>query len=706
MNGAHPALGTYAAYRSSAEELAEQLLRLNLLLAQATARFRERHVAGPRRGLGGIAVFDDEVDVFLGAPPPDPPVCDGEEMRSARLRNEERACASIAEGNDFPLERIRRCFGLGALEFDAFLLCVAAELDPGYRRVFAYLNNDLMQQRPSIALLVDVLSERWSDRLETRRALGRASPLFRFALLNARPSPDELTAEISVDPSLIDFIAGNSLREDGAFDELTLSELLLSPSEREHLEHLASFLVQSAAKSPRQTVVVLSGGPGAGKRTTARALCRELGGRLRLVQVRGIDELELARCARDARLAGDTLGVALQLNDQETEELQNVIEVITRLPLQLVLLVVESDETPRLGRPGGARVVGMHVGTPPAPIRRTAWNRALREAGLRADGDGVQTVAAVYPFSVGRIYAAVRDLATQVETHDVPPATVGIRELAAAARNQTSHHLERLAQPLPLRHGWCDIVLPDDERARLKEIADAVRNRDRVMEQWGFSEKIAAGPGVNAVFFGPSGTGKTMAASILAAELGMAIYRVDLSRVVSKYIGETERNLDALFDEARRSFGLLFFDEAEAIFGKRSEVKDAHDRYANIEIAYLLQRMETFEGVAILATNLRKHMDNAFLRRLQFAVEFPLPQTAQRLQIWRQVWPAPAELADDLDLESIARRFEFSGGHIRNVAMMSAYLACEEGTPIGMRHLLAATKREFQKLGRGARVDD
>jgi len=191
-----------------------------------------------------------------------------------------------------------------------------------------------------------------------------------------------------------------------------------------------------------------------------------------------------------------------------------------------------------------------------------------------------------------------------------------------------------------------------------------------------------------------------MAASILANELAMEIYRVDLSRVVSKYIGETEKNLDALFEEARRAHAIVFFDEAEAVFGKRSEVKDAHDRYSNIEVAYLLQRIEAFDGVAILATNLRKNMDNAFMRRLQFAVEFPAPTYDQRLKIWRGVWPSAAEVAPDVDLEFMARNFEMTGGHIRNIALMSAFLAAQEGHAISMAYVVQATHREFQKLGR------
>jgi SpoVK/Ycf46/Vps4 family AAA+-type ATPase len=364
----------------------------------------------------------------------------------------------------------------------------------------------------------------------------------------------------------------------------------------------------------------------------------------------------------------------------------------------LTFMFVEADEPPRLPSLETVKALKIHLDTPKAAVRSRVWQQALRQRGLSCSDELISPIAAIYPFNAGRIHACARE--AELHQQHLDQAA-----LAQICRGQTHHHLERLAQPLPSRPGWDDIVLPPDELRRLKEIASAVRNRDRVMEEWGFGRKVSAGPGVNAIFFGPSGTGKTMAASILAGELGLAIYRVDLSRVVSKYIGETERNLEALFDEARRSFALLFFDEAEALFGKRSEVKDAHDRYANIEVAYLLQRMEQFEGIAILATNLRTHMDTAFLRRLQFAVEFPLPTVADRLRIWRQVWPASALLGDDLDLEFMATHLELAGGHIRNVALTAAYLASEEPSSISMKHLVAATRRELQKLGRSCVPD-
>ena len=227
-----------------------------------------------------------------------------------------------------------------------------------------------------------------------------------------------------------------------------------------------------------------------------------------------------------------------------------------------------------------------------------------------------------------------------------------------------------------------------------------MKYRSVVYGDWGFDRKLSVGKGLNVLFAGPPGTGKTMAAEIIAGELALDLYKIDLSSVVSKYIGETEKNLSRIFTEAETSNAILFFDEADALFGKRSEVHDSHDRYANIEVGYLLQRMEEYEGVVILATNFRKNMDEAFVRRIHCTVEFPLPNQKERLRIWETIWPASTPKGADLDLELISRRFELSGGNVKNIALGAAFLAADNGGVVSMAHLLHATRREFQKMGK------
>ena len=273
-------------------------------------------------------------------------------------------------------------------------------------------------------------------------------------------------------------------------------------------------------------------------------------------------------------------------------------------------------------------------------------------------------------------------------------------DLHAACRAQSDPKLNRLARKIRPVHTWKDIVLPADALAQLGEMCQRVAQSYRVLGEWGFAAKLSTGKGVNALFAGPSGTGKTMAAGILANELGLELYKIDLSQVVSKYIGETEKNLDSIFTGAENSNIILFFDEADALFGKRSEVRDSHDRYANIEISYLLQKMEDYEGVAILATNLRQNLDEAFVRRLAFSINFPFPDEADRRRIWSGIWPEGISLANDVDFDLLARQFKLSGGNIKNVALAAAFLAAADGGIVNMSHLLHAFGGNFRSLAR------
>ena len=278
--------------------------------------------------------------------------------------------------------------------------------------------------------------------------------------------------------------------------------------------------------------------------------------------------------------------------------------------------------------------------------------------------------------------------------------TLENQDLFVAARAHSNPSLGSLARKIVPRYQWQDIILPADQLLLMHEIIATVRGRPMVLDEWGVGQKLTSSAGVTILFAGPPGTGKTMAAEVIAAELGLDLYKIDLSTVVSKYIGETEKNLEQIFHEAQSSNAILFFDEADAIFGKRSEVKDAHDRYANIEVSYLLQRMEAYDGVTILATNLRANLDEAFTRRLQFAVDFPFPEEVDRLRIWQALFPAEVPCEPDLDFSLLARRFKLAGGNIRNIIVSAAYLASADGGQVTMAHLMHGARREMQKMGR------
>jgi SpoVK/Ycf46/Vps4 family AAA+-type ATPase len=278
------------------------------------------------------------------------------------------------------------------------------------------------------------------------------------------------------------------------------------------------------------------------------------------------------------------------------------------------------------------------------------------------------------------------------------PVTAG--DLRKGARSQNAAGLDRLTRRVEPQVGWSDLVLPAPVLAQLQDLAGRARHRDLVLTQWRMRRGGGRGHGITALFAGDSGTGKTMSAEVIAAALGLDLYTVDLASVVDKYVGETEKNLERIFREAGDVNGVLLFDEADAVFGKRSEVRDAHDRYANIESAYLLQRMESFDGLAILATNLRANIDEAFTRRLDAVIDFPTPDEDSRRALWNRCLAPPLPLGDDLDLDFCARSFELSGGNIRSVAVTAAYLAASSGEPVGMRDVIAGVTQEYRKLGR------
>jgi hypothetical protein len=309
----------------------------------------------------------------------------------------------------------------------------------------------------------------------------------------------------------------------------------------------------------------------------------------------------------------------------------------------------------------------------------------------------VHRLVSLHPMPV----ATIRDVwrMAQAATDDDTTAPT-LEQLEHACRAVAGPPASSLARRIQLKHRWSDLVLPGPQIEQLSAICSQAKHASIVYGEWRFEHKLSLGRGLNAMFTGQPGTGKTMAAEVIAADLGVDLLKIDLSQIVSKYIGETEKNLRELFDSAASANAILFFDEADALLGKRSDVRDAHDRYANTETAYLLQKMEEYPGITILATNLRQNMDAAFTRRMRFIVDFPFPEDEDRLRIWRSVFPPEVPLGPDVDLPSLARQFRLAGGSIRNVALAAAFLAAEQHHPVSMRHLMRATMRELQKMGR------
>jgi SpoVK/Ycf46/Vps4 family AAA+-type ATPase len=366
--------------------------------------------------------------------------------------------------------------------------------------------------------------------------------------------------------------------------------------------------------------------------------------------------------------------------------LNHVIESI-RSPLLL------STRTSR--RVANRAVMLVDVTNPTAGEQAEIWRNLLEPEFPAVNGE-VETLVSQFSLNPSSIRAAAGQvIGSGAGSNPEESAELGNR-LWAACRAQARPQLEGLAQRIEPTAAWDDLVLPPKQKEVLTRIAVHVRQRSKVYQEWGLAAKGSRGLGISALLAGPSGTGKTMAAEVLANELRLDLYRIDLSQVINKYIGETEKNLRRVFDAAEGGAAVLLFDEADALFGKRSDVKDSHDRYANIEVSYLLQRMEAYRGLAILTTNRKSALDQAFLRRIRFIVEFPFPEVEQRAEIWRRVFPDSMPV-EDLRLDRLAR-LNAAGGHIRNIAMGAAFLAADAGKPVQMSHLLSAARSEFAKL--------
>jgi ATP-dependent 26S proteasome regulatory subunit len=630
-----------------------------------------------------------------------------EELEAGQRAEEVRAEAA-SRGIPLRLEQLKKFFDLDESSLDAFLICLAPALDLRYEKVYGYLQDDVSRKRPTVGLVLDLLSDPGPERLAFQTRFGGDSPLFKYRLLEAIPDNrsvgQPLLAQIlKIDPAIVSWLCGRyqppeELEGRAVLDYPTVTEadLLLAG---EMADRAMVCWDQSAADGG--ALWSFFGPDEESRNATARLVAARARRPLLAVDLGHksppdgpADPLPLRLALRDARLTGAVL--YLTGGDRYFREESVETGLLAELFAHPGAAIVAGDQPwqPR-GIDRDKRLFAIPFPHPPREQRVRLWRFFLEDEPFEADA--LSDLAGQFQLTSGQIRDAVlaaRDQATQ------DGRLVRVDDLFAAARARSSQKLSTLSVKVIPRYDWADIVLPDDQLALLRELVDTVLLRPRVLDEWGVGRKLVASRGVTALFSGPPGTGKTMAAEVIAGRLGLDLYKIDLSSIVSKYIGETEKNLERIFTEAASSNAILFFDEADALFGKRSEVRDSHDRYANIEISYLLQRMETYDGVTILATNLRANLDEAFARRLNFAVDFPFPEENYRRRIWRTLFPEAVPHEAGLDFDLLARRYRLSGGNIRNILVSAAYLAAADGQVITMTHLLRGARRELQKMGR------
>ncbi|MDN3292739.1 ATP-binding protein [Streptomyces ficellus] len=600
------------------------------------------------------------------------------------------ASASQGGGGAGPaaLDALVGCFGLTPFERDVVLLAAAAELDPTAASRCAAACGDPDRAHPTFSLALAALADpHWS-------ALTPVAPLRRWRLVELDDETRLTTSRLRLDERILHFLVGTPYLDARLHGLLrrTAVPASLPPSYDVAAGRVAAGWTGGAGQHAPLRVELVGGDPRS-RADIAAAAARRSGLGLYAMAA---DDIPTDPAARDrlARLwqrEAILLPAALlvEVGDLERDQVVATDAFIESAAVPLVVSSADPRQTARATR--GERVTVPVLDT---EEQLSVWADAF--AGVpEVSEDDLKELVAQFSLPPHLIRSAGAAAARGLPGDDGLDAAGSAWRAGLAEARMGMDELGRRIEP---QAGWGDLVLPERQVKVLREVVAHVRQRSTVYQEWGFAATLRRGLGVTALFAGGSGTGKTLAAEVMARELGLDLFIIDLSQVVSKYIGETEKNLRKVFDAAERGGALLLFDEADALFGKRSEVKDSHDRYANLEVSYLLMRMEAYRGLAILTTNMKQALDTAFLRRIRFVVDFPFPGESERAEIWRRVLPARAPMKG-IDPALLAR-LTVAGGSIRNIALSGAFLAAEEGDRLQMRHMLAAARTEYLKLDR------
>jgi hypothetical protein len=705
---------------------------LDLRIRAEVARLRQGLPEREDEAYRGLYISDEEVDGLLKAQIPTLagmqrlPEDQERALQTAEQAASDRVVAlerqAQAEQVELRLNRVVTLFGLSEIEREILILCLAPEIDLKYERLYAYLQDDVTKKRPTLDLAFRLLCRTLEERLAARRVFEPGAPLLEWSLVSLHDDPGArrpaLPARyLKLDDRIAGYLLGSD-QIDGRLlelaDRVEASQAGVSEEIRHHLQRWAT--AWDHAWKETAPVILFHGQYGSGRHAAAGYLAHLLRKPLLKLSLDGLANSGLrieqaVRLAEREALLSDGVICWSQEEDllqadadpEAARERAAFVRAIAGGQALVVLLAGKAWEPARdlRGRP----FLRLEFQPESYAARKVAWAAALDGANPFTDEE-LNTLAGRFRLTTGQIQDAVARARTLMWSRDPQAACnpAGERlqasDIDAAARGQSQHRLGQMARKLEARYTWEDIVLPRPQLNTLQMICATIRQRPVVYGDWGFDRKLSLGKGAIALFSGLSGTGKTMSAEIISNELGLDLYKINLSAVVSKYIGETEKNLERIFSEAQNTDAILFFDEADALFGKRSEVKDAHDRYANIETAYLLQRTEEYSGLVILASNIKKNMDEAFIRRIHFLVEFPFPEEPERLEIWKRTFPPQAPRSADIDLVFLARKLKIAGGNIRNIILAAAFLAAEDQGPIAMRHLVRAAGYEFQKMGR------
>jgi ATPase family associated with various cellular activities (AAA) len=689
---------TYEGAAADAEALAANL---ELLRKRVQSLVEYRSVGDPSAGdpLRGLHHTPETIGWLLGRPPLHADVGDpipaGVEVASDEEYATQPAYPEVHDAPTRRLGQLARRFDLSALDVEFLLIALAPDLDSIFEHGYGYLNDDMTRRRGTVGLALELCGRSVLDRIGRAR-FGAGAPLLSGGLLLLEDADRPLPGRSLRVP---DRVVGFLLGDDAPDGELIGLIEVIEPAYTSDADDAANAsgapgpAIRVVPDLPAGLVTALAAGPLLLQLRERRSGTADL----RAVEVlhaagRPALRIEVGRLPQERVEAL----AALAVREARLRDAGLVIDVSQGAdpgpfcdPAVPVLLIGPGLPNAVHGR----RPLVLDLDA--EPDRLTLWRSALGDA--LAPGIDLADVTAPYRMTAARVRSAA---ATARALAGIDAGAVDAEHIHRAARLENGWSSGRGVRHIEPAVDWSDLVLPQEPAAQLTEFVNRVRHRDRVLGSWRLRRGGGRGRGVTALFAGESGTGKTLAAEVVARELGLDLYVVELSAMVDKYVGETEKNLQRLFDEADRVDSVLLFDEADSIFGKRSETKDAHDRYANLESSYLLQRLESFDGVAVLTTNLRSNIDEAFTRRFDLVVDFPFPDRELRRTLWEQCLSGPVPVAADVDLDQVAGPFELAGGSIRAAATSAAYLAAAEGGSISMEHVLTGARREYRKMGR------
>ncbi|MGB7439664.1 MAG: ATP-binding protein [Coleofasciculaceae cyanobacterium] len=624
---------------------------------------------------------------------------------------------SIQIRSDSSLAWLQKTFSLSPFDLDILAITLAPELERHYEQVYAYLQDDMTKIRPTVDLVLNLLCSNITEKLSRRKHFTTNAPLIHHRLLHLSSAPTLLSQHLTLDSQVVRFL----LHQPGLDSRLTASCQLLEPTPFSHTLYLKADVqtkLQTLVTEDWQQQPLLlyfQGTDSTGKRRIAETLAKTLAVSLLVADLAKIIgdkanfEEKLQLVFREAWFFNRLLyldNFDILYIQQHQIAYQSFLRELEKNQSITILAGVENWIPTTIG---ANSVITVPFTIPESNQRRVAWQTHLQAVQISIEDQELDILSDRFRLTPDQIADAVATACNTTrwqQISSIAQPQLSFINLCSAARAQSGHDLASLARKIEPKHTWNDIVLHQNQLTQLQDICKEAEYRDLVHQKWGFAEKLSLGKGLNVLFSGPPGTGKTMAAEVIAHQLQLDLYKIDLSQIVSKYIGETEKNLNRIFSAATNSNAILLFDEADALFGKRSEVQDARDRYANIEVGYLLQKMEEYEGIAILTTNLRSNMDAAFERRLRFIIEFSLPDAKNRQLIWQGIFPKNAPCSPNLDLEFLAKNFEITGANIRNIALTAAFLAADDGGVIEMVHLIRAIRREYQKMGQILRDKD